>query len=112
MSDNQHFIEATDFLKNTKKITFGEIAGILGIERHVIDNIRRGSQSVSTSVIDRLCEEFPETAKFFASKDEHEDQEDHKTILLQTQQKLIHYLEIELKKKTDELEDLKMKVKK
>jgi hypothetical protein len=73
MVDNQHFIEATDFIKNTKKITFGQIALAIGIERHILDNIRRGSQAPNQTIIETFKRVYPESAKFFASKNQGED---------------------------------------
>lgn len=64
MTDSQRFKKATDLIKHTKKVSIGEIAAALGVERHIVDNIRRGTEP-NILLIEELIMKFPFIANEF-----------------------------------------------
>lgn len=67
MTNNQSFVSATDFLKEEFKISASEVAARLKVEKHVIDNIRRGSRKADKMLVRDFIKEFPEVERFFAT---------------------------------------------
>ena len=117
MAGNQSFISATDFLKEEFKISASEVAAKLKVEKHVIDNIRRGSRKADKIIVRDFIKEFPEVERFFATYDAKSQASDvvHEAMylyndggtmkeLVQTQGKLIkaQEREIEVLKKENE----------
>lgn len=61
--DNQQFIEAINFLKVYKKVSAQQVADLLGVKRHVVDNIKRGQGNADERMVSELVAEFPEISQ-------------------------------------------------
>jgi transcriptional regulator with XRE-family HTH domain len=59
------FIEATDYLKGTKRLKHGDIAEKIGLTRSQYDQSRGGRRVVLEPEIKKLQEIYPEVARFF-----------------------------------------------
>jgi len=81
MIDNQPFIEATNFIKNKRKITFGEIAIKIGINQGRMDNLRRNGVPLDLTEAQELTRHFPEVLKFFTeNRTENKDENNMKNL--------------------------------
>lgn len=66
MVDSQTFTKAIDLVKFHNKLNVRQIAERLGVERHIIDNIKRGT-SPSDELWYKLLSEFPAINTKFAT---------------------------------------------
>ena len=107
------FINATDFLKLSKGVKFGEICDLLGWTRSQMDMTRIKRRQVSSKDIDKLIQEYPDVEKFF-NPSPHMLEEpmqtrfygkitDHRDELVELQKKMIEKLENELAETKEKL---------
>lgn len=109
------FIQATNFLKKEKGVSFGDIGNLLGLNRGQLNMTRIKRRYVTKKEIDKLLQHYPELTRFFEEK-ENETSYENKTMnepmgthfygknqkphpyeeLVETQRKLIAKLESEL----------------
>ena len=121
MVEVQSFKELTDRIKNTKKITIEKMAAAIGVKKHILDNIRRGSQLPSVFVLKALADKYPEFIDELVPKIPKSDvveepqtgyarSRNHLEDLAKTQAKLIAMMEGELEKMRIENRKLREKI--
>lgn len=120
MLESQKFTKALDFIKFYKKISFVQIAQDLGVENHLLTNIRRDQTQPSTLLEEKLIELHPDVAQFFITDSaikHKEDRVEESMVfysdgkawkqLAETQEKLIKKQEEELERLKKENDQLK-----
>lgn len=110
------FIEATDFLKRERNLTYGEIAKSIGLSRSQLDMIRIKRRYINRQELDKLLKQYPEAKQFFEQPSLSDKVEESMILysdgkawkeLAETQKKLIERIETENSELKVENEKLK-----
>lgn len=101
------FIEATDWIKDEKKISYTDIADQIGLSHSQMNMIRIQRRKIKEREVDKLIRLYPEVKQFFKNTSTPDQANEMNTTpysnaavwkeLANTQKKLIEKLELELR---------------